>query len=76
MSGKFPVDAPRRKVVAALTTLGCRIIRDTEHVSMQRVNPDGTCTPLTMPAHRTIKSSTLRMICRQSGIDRDAFLAA
>ena len=62
--------------MAALISLGFEVVRDAEHVSMERVNQDGTRTPLTMPAHRTIKSSTLRMICRQSGIDRNAFFAA
>ncbi len=31
-------------------------------------------TPLTMPNHDTIKGSTLRVICRQSGIKRNGFL--
>ena len=41
---------------------------------MVRENPDGTKTPLTMPNHSKIKSSTLRTICSQSGIRRDKFL--
>jgi hypothetical protein len=40
------------------------------------VNPDGTATPLTLPNHRTIKGSTLRTICTQSGIPRNEFLRA
>jgi hypothetical protein len=43
---------------------------------MRRSNPDGTVTPLTLPNHRTIKSSTLRAICTQSGIPREEFLQA
>jgi len=73
---KFPVDAPKQKVIKALEILGFRLIREKEHVSMERKNPDGTVTPLTMPNHPKIKSSTLRTICTQSGISRDEFLKA
>jgi predicted RNA binding protein YcfA (HicA-like mRNA interferase family) len=45
--GKFPVDAPKRKVVKALEMLGFRIVREKEHISMVRENPDGTHIPLT-----------------------------
>ena len=71
---KFPVDAPKRKVVKTLESLGFRIIREREHISMERENPDGSKTPLTMPNHPKIKASTLRTICTQSGISRDEFL--
>ncbi len=73
---KFPIDAPRRKVMKALQALGFRVVREAEHISMVRDNPDGTKTPLTMPNHTTIKSSTLRTICNQSGIPREDFLRA
>ncbi len=43
---------------------------------MVRENADGTKTPLTLPNQKTIKSSTLRTICRQSSITRDDFLKA
>ena len=43
---------------------------------MVRENPDGTRTPITIPGHRKIKSSTLRTICTQAGIPRDDFLDA
>lgn len=51
-------------------------MREGEHISMVRMNPDGTRTPLTMPGHPRIKSSTLRSICTQSGIKREDFLKA
>jgi len=73
---KFPADAPRQKVIKALELLGFRLIKEKEHISMERSNPDGTKTPLTMPNHPKIKSSTLRTICTQAGISRDDFLAA
>ncbi len=73
---KFPVDAPKQGVIKSLQTLGFRLIREKEHISMEWINPDGTKTPLTLPNHPKIKSSTLRTICVQAGISRDDFLNA
>jgi predicted RNA binding protein YcfA (HicA-like mRNA interferase family) len=73
---KFPVDAPRKRVVRALELLGFRVIREREHISMIRESDDGTRTPLTMPSHPHIKGSTLRTILTQAGISRDEFLKA
>jgi len=41
MTTKFPVDAPRAKVIGAL--------RQGNHIAMVRDNADGTRTPLTLP---------------------------
>ena len=73
---KFPVDTPKRKVIQTLEMLGFQIVREREHISMVRINKDGTKSPLTMPNHSTIKSSTLRTICTQSSISRKDFLDA
>jgi predicted RNA binding protein YcfA (HicA-like mRNA interferase family) len=74
--GKFPVDARRERVVRTLERLGFRLVREGEHIAMIRENPDGSRTPLTMPNHERIKSSTLRTICTQAGIAREKFLRA
>ncbi|WP_089729651.1 type II toxin-antitoxin system HicA family toxin [Candidatus Thiosymbion oneisti] len=71
---KFPRDAPKTKVLKTLKLLGFEIVGEKEHIVMIRANPDGSKTPLTMPNHSRLKSSTLRSICTQSSISRSNFL--
>ncbi len=73
---KFPKDAPSGRVLKALSNLGFNVVRPGNHISLERVNPDETKTPMTIPGHRLIKGSTLRTICRQANIPREDFLKA
>ena len=73
---RFPVDAPRDRVLEALAMLGFGLVREGNHLALERENEDGSKTPLTLPNHRVIKGSTLRTVITQSGIARDEFLIA
>ena len=73
---KFLVDASKQRVIKSLEILGLKMVREREHISMERINSDGTKMSLTMPNHPKIKASTLRTICTQAGISRDDFLNA
>ena len=73
---RFPVDAPRERVLKAFAALGFELVRDGNHLALTRKNEDGSQTPLTLPNHCTIKGSTLRTVLTQSGITRDDFLTS
>ena len=58
---KFPVDASKQKVLKTLGLLGFHIVREKEHISMVRNNPDGSVTPLTKPHEDKIFDATTYM---------------
>lgn len=73
---RFPVDAPRDKVLKAFAMLGFDLVREGNHLALERENEDDSKTPMTLPNHRLIKGLTLRTVLTQSGISREEFLTA
>jgi hypothetical protein len=39
---KFPTDAPKQRVLKAFAELEFFIVREAQHISLKRDNPDGT----------------------------------
>ena len=71
---KFPVDPRKDRVLKALAKLGFEVIREHSHIVLERRNPDGSKTPMTIPNHLNVRSGTLRAALNQSHVDRQSFL--
>ena len=65
---------PKNKVLKILKSIGFEIVREGNHISMLKKNQDGGNIPLTLPNHKKIKGSTLRIILNQSGVSREEFI--
>ena len=63
-----------KKIIAALKRDGWIVVRQRgSHIRLEKKLPDETL-KITVPAHKTVKRSTLAKILKQAKIDLDSFL--
>ena len=73
MTIKFPVDAPKQKVIKALSKLRYVLDHQTgSHIILR--NKDPPHRRLTIPNHKEIAKGTLRAIIKQAGLTREGFM--
>jgi predicted RNA binding protein YcfA (HicA-like mRNA interferase family) len=68
---KVPKDVPLHKVLRMLKTFGYTIMKEGSHIIMRNRNNK----TISIPHHKQVKSSTLRKIIGEAGIDRNRALA-
>jgi hypothetical protein len=69
---KIPHDVPLSKVLRVFKHFDFNIIRETPHIVMR--NKSGLS--ISIPNHKQIKSTTLRKIIGEAGLDRNMVLNA
>jgi len=67
---KVPHDVPLHKVLKMFKRFGFEIIRETPHIVMR--NKNGLS--ISIPNHKQLKSTTLRKIIGEAGLDRERAL--
>jgi predicted RNA binding protein YcfA (HicA-like mRNA interferase family) len=73
---RFPVDAPRDRVIRALGSLGFFVVRMGNHIALRREMSTSGADTMTLPNHAALKGSTLRTAISLAGISREEFLEA
>ena len=68
---KVPHDVPLHKVLKMFKKFGFSIIRETPHVVMKNIKG----LSISIPNHKQIKSTTLRKVIGEAGIDRSKAIA-
>jgi predicted RNA binding protein YcfA (HicA-like mRNA interferase family) len=48
---KFPIEVLKVKVIKVFEKIGFRLVREGNHISMTKENPDGANMPITIPNH-------------------------
>lgn len=65
------IDTKLKDVKKAFSVFGFSVTSEKEHIKMK--NEKGET--ISIPNHKRVKGSTLSRICREKGIDKNAFFA-
>lgn len=63
------IDIKQKDAIKAFESFGFQVVKNAEHIKMK--NSAGVS--LSIPNHKRIKGSTLSNVCRNGGIDKQAF---
>jgi predicted RNA binding protein YcfA (HicA-like mRNA interferase family) len=70
----FAADAPMYRVISTLENLGFQVVKSGSYLSLQRMKTDGTRNLITIPNRQSLRGSTLRVLCSQTGVPIKVFL--